>query len=147
MSAADFDDIFGEDPKMDATAAPTLTDVDLDDDELFGANPSGKVTKPGEAVSEQPKGQADWAQIGSHEQDEFLSWLDDGGSTQATPAENAPVVSLGSAPPPAPVPVAPQAATTFDNVSLDDAGECKLSAKFKPSNCRHRSRNLYICRR
>lgn len=36
MSASDFDDIFGDDVKMDATAEPTLTNVNLDDDELFG---------------------------------------------------------------------------------------------------------------
>ncbi|KAF4047118.1 hypothetical protein GN244_ATG00251 [Phytophthora infestans] len=120
MSAADFDDIFGDDPKMDATGAPTLTNVNLDDDDLLGGEPSGKVTKPS-----QPSHGSNWEQIGSHEQDEFLSWLDDGGSSQpATTAStlipDAPPLSSNFVPPPAPVPVAPTSATTFDSVSLDD---------------------------
>ncbi|KAI9995722.1 hypothetical protein PInf_012790 [Phytophthora infestans] len=120
MSAADFDDIFGDDPKMDATGAPTLTNVHLDDDDLLGGEPSGKVTKPS-----QPSHGSNWEQIGSHEQDEFLSWLDDGGSSQpATTAitliPDAPPLSSNFVPPPAPVPVAPTSATTFDSVSLDD---------------------------
>ncbi|KAG3205255.1 hypothetical protein PC128_g1454 [Phytophthora cactorum] len=120
MSAADFDDIFGDDPKMDATAAPTLTNVNLDDDELFGGDPSGKVTKPAETARAQPPQGSNWEQIGSHEQDEFLSWLDDGGSSQAGPTANAaiPESLLDFVPPPAPV--APASAATFDSVSLDD---------------------------
>ncbi|KAK1948415.1 hypothetical protein P3T76_000704 [Phytophthora citrophthora] len=117
MSAADFDDIFGEDPKMDATAAPTLTDVNLEDE--FGGDTSGKVTKAADTPSAQG---SNWDHIGSHEQDEFLSWLDDGGSTQKVPTENPSIPdpsasSLDDAPPPAPVPIAP---AKFDSISLDD---------------------------
>ncbi|KAG6610011.1 uncharacterized protein IUM83_00291 [Phytophthora cinnamomi] len=125
MSAADFDDIFGDDVKMDATAAPTLTNVNLDDDELFGGDAtSSKVTKP--ATEQQGEG-ANWEHIGSREQDDFLSWLDDGGS-KSVPATEAsipekPTSPMDIAPPPAPVapaPVAPTSTSTFHNVSLDD---------------------------
>ncbi|KAL3673775.1 hypothetical protein V7S43_001468 [Phytophthora oleae] len=124
MSAADFDDIFGDDPKMDATTAPTLTNVNLDDDEMFGGDPSGKVAKSADTTSAQG---SNWEHIGSREQDEFLSWLDDGGSSQARPTESPsipepPPSSLDHVPPPppAPAPVAPASAAEFDSVSLDD---------------------------
>ncbi|KAG7389397.1 hypothetical protein PHYPSEUDO_010525 [Phytophthora pseudosyringae] len=126
MSTSDFDDIFGEDPKVDATTAPTLTNVNLDDDEFFGGDPSGKVTKPAETAGAQPPRGSNWEQIGSHEQDEFLSWLDDGGSSQAAPTASisvpeAPAPSVDFAPPPpAPAAIEPASATTFDTVSLDD---------------------------
>lgn len=146
MSASDFDDIFVEDLKMDATAAPTLTNVNLDDDELFGGDPSGKVTKPAETTGEKPaQGQANWEQIGSHEQDEFLSWLDDGGSSQAAPTANAsipesPALPLEVTPPPAPAPVTPAAADSFDSVSLDDNDDFDRmleSANTQPSSSAH----------
>ncbi|KAG7401876.1 hypothetical protein PHYBOEH_009456 [Phytophthora boehmeriae] len=132
MSASDFDDIFGDDLKMDATGAPTLTNVDLDDDDLFGGEPSGKMAKPAEAAAgDTPQSQANWAQIGGREQDEFLSWLDDGPSQpgsassattdlgkRETPVA---VIPLDAAPPPVPViPVATAPAPAFDSVSLDD---------------------------
>ncbi|KAE9360032.1 hypothetical protein PF008_g1986 [Phytophthora fragariae] len=120
MSASDFDDIFGDDVKMDATTAPTLTNVNLDDDELLGGDTAGKVTK---SISEQPAEGSNWAQIGSQEQDEFLSWLDDGGSSKPTPTTETSLPeklrpSAEVAPPPAPV--VPTVASTFDSVSLDD---------------------------
>ncbi|GMF35828.1 unnamed protein product [Phytophthora fragariaefolia] len=128
MSASDFDDIFGDDVKMDATTAPTLTNVSLDDAELFGGDTTGKVSKP---VSEQPAQGSNWEQIGSQEQDEFLSWLDDGGASkppstgEASIPENS-MPSVGSSPPTAPVgpsPVLSAAPSTFDNVSLDESDD------------------------
>ncbi|GMF11725.1 unnamed protein product [Phytophthora lilii] len=126
MSSSDFDDIFGDDPKMDATAAPTLTNVNLDDIELFGGAPTGKVTKAAESTGEQRPQGSNWEQIGSREQDEFLSWLDDGGSSQAAPLTDAPVhvapvPSNDFAPPPAPV--QSDATSTFESVALDDNDE------------------------
>lgn len=112
MSAADFDDIFGEDPKMDATAAPTLTDVNLEDE--FGGNTSGKAAKPTDISSAQG---SNWEHIGSREQDEFLSWLDDGKNEPTeTPNIPEPPASLDNIPP-APVSTTP---AEFDSVSLDD---------------------------
>ncbi|ETL86947.1 hypothetical protein L917_13721 [Phytophthora nicotianae] len=124
MSAADFDDIFGDDPKMDATAAPTLTNANLDDDELFG-EPSGKVSKPAETAGAQPAHGSNWEHIGSREQDEFLSWLDDGGVSQtATTADTStpdtPPSSSDFVPPPAPVRLAAVSEASFASVSLDD---------------------------
>ncbi|KAL4152341.1 hypothetical protein PRNP1_009274 [Phytophthora ramorum] len=124
MSASDFDDIFGDDVKMDATAAPTLTNVSLDDDELFGGDPSGKVTKPAEVSGDRPpQGQSNWEKIGSNEQDEFMSWLDGENTSQAAPTTeasihktSAPIFDVASPP----APVAPVPANTFESVSLDD---------------------------
>ncbi|KAL4125530.1 hypothetical protein PRIC2_009113 [Phytophthora ramorum] len=124
MSASDFDDIFGDDVKMDATAAPTLTNVSLDDDELFGGDPSGKVTKPAEVSGDRPpQGQSNWEKIGSNEQDEFMSWLDGENTSQAAPTTEASIHETSApifdvSPPPAPV--APVPANTFESVSLDD---------------------------
>ncbi|KAL7691542.1 putative Rab-GTPase-TBC domain, Rhodanese-like domain, Rhodanese-like domain superfamily [Plasmopara halstedii] len=121
MSNADFNDIFGEDPKMEELAVPTLSNIDLDDDGLFGADHSDKVSKPD---SNQYCQGSNWEQIGSHEQDEFLSWLDEGGSAQ--PAVTALTDSLTPSsdfdPPPAPV-HGYEPVTSFDCVSLDDSDD------------------------
>lgn len=99
------------------------------------------MTKP---ASEQPAQGANWEQIGSQEQDEFLSWLDDGGSSKPAPAAEpslpekpAPSVEV-AAPPPAPVAPAPVVTNTFDSVSLDDNDDFDRmleTGRTEPSPC------------
>ncbi|RLN70802.1 hypothetical protein BBJ28_00010188 [Nothophytophthora sp. Chile5] len=122
----------------DATMAPSLPG-NLDDDELWGGDSSAKVTKPVAADSDQ-QGRSNWEQIGSNEQDEFLSWLDEGPpqqpSTSATRESGAsgdptPTEPLGLSPPPAPVvsvaafpssvnPNSTDYEMATSNISLDD---------------------------
>lgn len=93
--SSDFDEIFG-DLKEDQGSAPTLT-TDLDEASIFGD--SGKPTLVAKEAPAAPTPAADqsgsskqpWESIGSREQDDFLSWLDDGSAPSAglaTPSDS-----------------------------------------------------------
>lgn len=89
--SSDFDEIFG-DLKEDQESAPTLT-TDLDEASIFGDD-SGKPTLVAKEATSAATPASDqggsskqpWESIGSREQDDFLSWLDDGSAPGASDA-------------------------------------------------------------
>lgn len=88
--SSDFDEIFG-DLKEDQSSAPTLTN-DLGEANIFGDD----SRKPNLATKDAPvaptpmnqggSSKQPWESIGSREQDDFLSWLDDGSAPSACDA-------------------------------------------------------------
>ncbi|TMW60736.1 hypothetical protein Poli38472_000778 [Pythium oligandrum] len=100
---SDFDDIFG-DLKEDQQFSAVNTS-DLDESSIFGDTPV--TTKPVEKPSERA---ATTATPTAGDQDEFLSWLDDGDSAPSS-----------SAPPPAPMEVPPAPSTS--NLQTVDLGD------------------------
>ncbi|TDH64885.1 hypothetical protein CCR75_000243 [Bremia lactucae] len=117
MSSTDNNDVFGKNINSDAIVAITLARVDSDDDEPSSNDNRGKHDKLIESC--QPHQGPNWEQIGSHEQDEFSSWLNGEGPLKAIRSATLNMSTPLYHPLPPLTPAAVQL-VTFASISVDD---------------------------